>query len=572
MVTLLFLISVLALLVATVASDSMQTLKTVSQSGRDTQAKYAAYAGLEKVMNELRKEERYIGETTINRPNHGRHRATMGRLNTVNYEVLIWNNMRTSEERDRGRGDDREPIPAVNGVLVQPDTVYLVSTGQDTSRGEDVVLTSLGGTARRIRPVFEDAAYARSKMVLLGESLVDAWDSEGGWKKYVAGDFPGSAGGGHGNSGGGHGSGWEEPTVEDHEATLGTDSSQGRTMRLIEGSKLNGYFRVGPGATAETAFSDDRGGATSVTAVRGGDSEPAFGIATATSPEFNIAGQENQFDVESYFEIDDKKTEMPRFTAPWDDNDLEPPPRVANPSSTRQERDRHGNNQTVYVPPAPVDLPPGGYTSIDVPEDQTLRLSPGVYYFSEEMKVSGKVVTSGRDPVIVFIGKKAVFNNAEINKDGATSSLQLCFTDQLKDEAELTTLAESLKTYFEMPTTTAIASGDDGGSVIITEPTAATLEEYVKSILAPTVDPTLPADHPDHREGASVLEINGGSVVGSISGKNLVVNANGGEIFGGVMANVVKSQGAKIHQDLALKGSNLMNAGGWALEGLHQLR
>jgi hypothetical protein len=38
------------------------------------------------------------------------------------------------------------------------------------------------------------------------------------------------------------------------------------------------------------------------------------------------------------------------------------------------------------------------------------------------------------------------------------------------------------------------------------------------------------------------------------------------------LANVVKSQGTNIHQDLALKGSNLMNSGGWALEGVHQLR
>lgn len=57
-----------------------------------------------------------------------------------------------------------------------------------------------------------------------------------------------------------------------------------------------------------------------------------------------------------------------------------------------------------------------------------------------------------------------------------------------------------------------------------------------------------------------------------MSGKNLVVQATDAGIFGSVMANVVKSQGADLHQDLALKGSNLMNAGGWALEGVHQVR
>ena len=90
----------------------------------------------------------------------------------------------------------------------------------------------------------------------------------------------------------------------------------------------------------------------------------------------------------------------------------------------------------------------------------------------------------------------------------------------------------------------------------------------MKGLLAPLAD----ADDPDSQEGASVLEVTGGEFHGSVSGKNLVVDGKGGEIFGGIMANVVHSDGMDIHQDLALKGSNLMNAGGWALESVHQIR
>ncbi len=87
-------------------------------------------------------------------------------------------------------------------------------------------------------------------------------------------------------------------------------------------------------------------------------------------------------------------------------------------------------------------------------------------------------------------------------------------------------------------------------------------------IIAPYTDP----DDPSSREGASQLEINGGEFYGSVAGKNLIVTGKGGDIFGAVMANVFKVNNTKVHQDLALKGSNLMNAGGWALEGVHQVR
>ncbi len=544
--TVLFLVSVLALLVATVVNDSLQSMKTVSQSGRDTQAKYAAYAGMEVVMNELRKKDTFVGEEISER--HGRHLGSLSELNKVTYDVLIWNNMSEGVS-----ATERDPIDGPNGVEVQSETVYLVSTGSDTYKGEEVLLSSLAGTARRVRPVFEDAAYARSKLIFLGDSLVDAWDSQGGWASYVPGAFPGpgvdpTAGTGGPNQP-------PTPTTEDYAASIGTDGKSGRTLRLLEESKLNGHFRIGPGIAEDSAFSVDSG-TSSGSGPMGGDSTVTYGVSTASSPETQVAGTEKASgNDKKYAEVDDKSTEMPRFSAPYETDDLDPPPTINNPSSTVTQVDKQGNQYQQYVPPAPVPIKTGGYKSIEVKSGQTAVFSSGVYYFQDEMKVSGTIKVQGSDPVIIFVGKKAIFNSAEINEGGATSALQLCFTDELTESSEIDSLIEDLKEYFTEPTAPTATMPTTAGS----------LEERVRNILTPRVSE-------DETEGASLLEVTGGNLVASISGKNLITRTSGGEIFGGIMANVVKSKGTQLHQDLALKGSNLMNSGGWSLEGVHQIR
>lgn len=555
----LFIISVLALLVATVASDSMQTLKATSQSGRDSQAKYAAYAGLELVMNNLRQVEQYTGEKKISN-RHGQKDGQLGELSQVSYQVLIWNNMQEGSTGDGSGSSMDDSLDAAGGVKVRRDTVYMVSTGKDTVRGEEVLLASMAGTARRIRPVFEDAAYARNKIAMEGDVLVDAWDSQGGWVKYVAGTFPGATGGSGSTGGTGGGQQQPDPTVEDYKATVGTDGKDGRTMRLLSGSKLNGYFRVGPGISGE-AFSEDSGSKS------GSKDTVSYGVATATDPDNQVAGQKDSTGKYKFAKVDDKSTEMPRFIAPYDADDLSPAPKVDNPSSTKEVKDEWGNTVTQTVPPAPVKVEPGGYERIDVAGDQTLELSPGVYYFKEGMNVSGKIKLSGGDPVIVFIGEKAVFDGAEINKDGKTSSLQLCFTDELTEESEIDSLVGRVQGLFDSPTSPSSGgSGDDGPSL----PTSSggSIGDRVRNILVPATDPT----DQTSKEGASLLEINGGSFHGSISGKNLVALTRGAEVYGGIMANVVNVKGGALHQDLALKGSNLMNSGGWSLEGVHQIR
>lgn len=547
--------SVLALLVATVVNDSMQSMKTVSQSGRDTQAKYAAYAGMEMVMNELRKEDTFLGDKISER--HGHHAGSLSELSKVEFDVLIWNNMSEGVSET-----ERDPIEGPDGVQVQSDTVYLVSTGSDTYKGEEVLLSSLAGTARRVRPVFEDAAYARSKLIFEGSSLVDAWDSQGGWTPYVKGKFPGEGGDDPGTGTEGGPGKPPDPTTADYEASIGTDGNAGRTLRLLGESKLNGHFRIGPGVDEDSAFSADAGSSSGTS----DDRTVSYGVSTASDPEGQVAGtEESSGPGKKFAEVDDKSTEMPRFAAPYNADDVDPPPVVNNPSTTVKMVDQHGNKYDAYVPPAPVSISPGGYSSIEVKSGQTAVFSSGVYYFHDEMKVGGTIELSGSDPVIIFVGKKAIFNNADINKTGKTSSLQLCFTDELTESSEIDALIEDLKSYFNEPTSTSTSTTTDPRTTSPTTTSGGSLEETVRNILTPAVGE-------DETEGASLLEVTGGNLVASISGKNLIARTHGGEIFGGIMANVVKAQGTELHQDLALKGSNLMNSGGWSLEGVHQIR
>lgn len=560
LVTVLFMVSILALLVAAVANDSFQSMKSVAQSGRDTQAKYAAYAGMELALNALRRDEYYIGKEVISE-RHGRTVDEMTGLKKLQYEVLMWNNIQERGEDGSTSGGEPSDMAGPEGVIVRPDTVYIVSSGTDTLKGEQVILSSMAGTARRVRPVFEDAAFARTKLAFTGDSsLIDAWDSGGGWNKYAAGDFPGEVGGGGGGGGGGDMS----PTVEDYQATLGTDASDGRTLRLLNGARLNGHYRVGPGVEAGAAYGRDAG------------NDGVFAVATA-QVDTQIAGTEPDYGdglSDEKAVVDTKTTEVPQFVSPFSDDDCVSAPTLNNEATVRKDsngnvvKDKDGN--AIVDPPQAVSLPPGGYTKVEVPGGQTLELTAGVYYFRDDFLVNGgTVITKGDGPVVIFCGKKATLHDATINEDGRTSGLQFCFTDNMEDDAVLTQLSNELRGIFE-GSGAAVRQGTSplGGGTSVTY--ASDEDDYIKNQIAP---PVTGESGESKRSGFSHLKITGNTkLFGSISGNNLVTTMNGGEVFGSIMANVIKGEGAKLHQDLSLKGSNLMTAGGWKLEGVHQLR
>ena len=257
--------------------------------------------------------------------------------------------------------------------------------------------------------------------------------------------------------------------------------------------------------------------------------------------------------------------------APYDSADVQDAVDLSRSWGSKEVKTKSGGTKTVPVPPEPMNLAPGGYMGITVGDDQTLRLSPGVYYFHEEMNIGAsriELAGGGSDPVVVFVGKEAVFNGSRVNEGGNAARFQLCFCDEQKDPLELNAIVDEIKNKFEPPggggdSTTdgsAIRGGTTGGG--------ATLEEKVRGIIAPGTNTPVTEDD----EGTSVLRTNGAQITGSVSGKNFVTIANGGDLYGGIMGNVIIGNSTRIHQDLSLKGSNLMATGGWSLEGVHQLR
>ncbi len=206
-----------------------------------------------------------------------------------------------------------------------------------------------------------------------------------------------------------------------------------------------------------------------------------------------------------------------------------------------------------YNPPAAVPIDPGGYTDISVPSGQTIELRSGVYYFADDFDIDGGEVvlnTSGTDPVVVFIGKKATIRNAKINENGNTGALQMAFTDEQTDALEIDDIATTLQPKM----------GLDGS---VTEQIDA-----IKDMIAPPDDPLVPTGP---REGTSILTMTNTQFFGNISGKNMIADVSGGDMFGAAMSNVILGNNVKFQQDLSLKGSKLMTAGGWEL-GIHQIR
>ena len=361
---------------------------------------------------------------------------------------------------------------------------------------------------------------------------------------------------GGGGGGGGGGGSDPSPNVQDYKATLGTDTTAGRTLRLLAGARLNGHYRVGPGVDADRAYGSDTGTTSSSSSDDSGgirSSSTTYSVTTSQDGD-QVAGLEpdtgDGINPTDKVLVDSKNTEVPYFVAPYSEDDCVAYTFESNSSTPRVDDDGepvlNRDGDQIIDPPAPVQLEPGGYQSVEVPPGQTLELTAGVYFFKDELKVNGgKIIVRGDGPSIVFCGEKATFVDARINPDRSTSQLQLCFTDDLEDEAVLNDVTDSVSDIF------AGSAGD---------------ADNWKNMIAPPKTG-------GGREGFSVLESRGGTEIrGSISGRALVADMQGSELFGSIMANVVRADNSKVHQDLALKGSNLMAAGGWALESVHQVR
>ncbi|MCA9791739.1 MAG: hypothetical protein KC910_08085 [Candidatus Eremiobacteraeota bacterium] len=481
----------LAMMVAVVGMQSNNNLHQQSSASQRKQVVYAAYAGLESAMNELRKDDTFSGDV----PGSGRHAGALYGDPDLVYEVEVTNNLYGAPGTNKTASD---------GSTVYPGTVYLQSSGIAYESGTMVTQGGAVGTARKVRPVFEDGAYARS-LLSVANTEIDAWDSA------ADGDYDNGHGGGGG--GGGSGGGGSTGNIKDDEATIGGDAKAVESILVGAGTKLDGQIQCAP-TTA---------------------SGPLIGTPSEPAPVMITPGA--LIDVTPQAERRTEANEVPRFRAPYHPNDA---------NGKYVDVNNHGHGPPPGSPPgtpgSPPDdyvLDPGAYAEVTVHSNQTLVLKSGVYYFRDKFDMHDseiKLDIHHGDPVTVFFGKKAVIMNSDVNKWGDAVELQFCFSDEEKDPVAI---AAELPNYY---------SGD-----------RLTAEQAKVAVVGAKLE-------------YSFADFGNSDIQACTAGRNLVGKVHGGEYFGAIMAQDFFLSNTKLHQDLSLKGANLLTAGNWALEGVHEVK
>ncbi len=70
----------------------------------------------------------------------------------------------------------------------------------------------------------------------------------------------------------------------------------------------------------------------------------------------------------------------------------------------------------------------------------------------------------------------------------------------------------------------------------------------------------------------SFLDYTGSDITATTAGHNLVGTMDETDYYGAIMAYDFFVNGGALHQDLSLKGTDLLTAGNWALEGVHEVQ
>lgn len=149
--TVLVVAALMALMTLTVALHSMGSLRRDSHFQGRLQADFAAQAGLQSALSQLRTST-LTGDLPPTRLAGGNSR----------YSVSVVNNSAGSSA-----------MTAPDGTSVPPGAVYLLSLGE----GEGKTLQRISALALRPGNTAVDALAADSEILVRGNALVDAWDS-----------------------------------------------------------------------------------------------------------------------------------------------------------------------------------------------------------------------------------------------------------------------------------------------------------------------------------------------------------------------------------------------------------
>lgn len=495
--TVLMLAMLLAILTAVVANNTLSNYKATNWSSDTGNSRYVAYAGIQHALILLRDDPTYNTGST---PIRGHVPGNPG----VTYEVTVKNQRNLLPRNQDGSGGgirfDVEEIPA-NAAKIE-SKVLLADGRTDRS------LAGMVGTAVWRPTAFENAAAARSLIAVSGDSKTMAFnffDYDGTERReektdsmsgYVDPDPPG------------------EGDDDDHPHGPRTTANvqSGKAIHIAPEAMVEGDV------IAKPLQSDGDGGTVNPLPAIAQALEAIAPDLAAAVPSFNPVPDEERYTGQS--RVPDADPEIKPAAPPYNRSEADRNGSLFDFPATTREVERNGRTETVTEP---FRLEPKAYKNIHVPQHQTLVLTPGRYYVSDEFRVDGKieVSTGDRGDVVLYVGKKMVVNG-EMNFEGNPAELQVYFTDE------------------DRPL-------DENGNPITRE---------------------------DGRpvRGFSTLQMNEHSKATMVvEGANLVARLNKARLLGAVAGMAVWLQnGSKIEYDTNLKGRQMAGGSPWKLQGVYE--
>jgi len=402
----LMLTTLLAIITAVVASNTLQNFKTTNWAGNAGTSRYIAFAGLQHAMLKLREDPKFNGAFDAEVPGQPELR----------YYVVVKNQTNKVEVKDKwgfttGYQDpyDLTEIPE-NSAKIESE-VRLKLTGK-----AERSLSGVIGTAVWKPTGFVSAASARSAIVMQGESKTRAYD----FTKYLAGarDTQSTD----------KMDGYIDPATDTSED--GGHVQSGEFVEIGDTSKAEGDVTVPPPPSGDLAAAI-RSAQIKAFKERMAFSAPDLLATFPSDPDPGTANTNYTGEVKQGApgSIVPAKAPFPTAEAIKELNDF---PAVTETYEEEYWEEGKKKKKTV-TKTKPFTLPPDKpYKSISVPSGQTLILKSGQYYISDLLQVDGNIqIDNSNGDVIVYVGKTMTVNG-QVNFDGDPAAMQVYFTNEDK--------------------------------------------------------------------------------------------------------------------------------------------
>jgi hypothetical protein len=484
----------LAIITAVVASNTLQNFKTTNWSGNAGTSRYIAFAGLQHAMLKLRDDPKFSGTFDADVPGQP----------DLRYYVVVKNqtNKTATTVKDKWGGE----------TTVYNDPYDVTEIPADSAKIESEVRLKLSGKAERSlsgvigtavwKPTgFVNAAAGRSAVIMQGESKTRAYD----FTKYKDGYRDSQSTNTM--------DGYIDPVTDT--SGDGADMTTADLMYISDTSKAEGDLTKPPPPSGDSAAAI-QAAMTAALRERLEISAPDLAAALPSTPPVPTENVHYTGDLKSGAAdaIVHKKAPFEASEATKEINDF--PTKTETKEEEYWDTDGKKKKRTVTVT-SPYTLETGkAYKAIRVPKDQTVKLTGGQYYISDEFKIDGKIeIDSSKGDVVVYVGKTMIVNG-DVNFQGDPATMQVYFTSEDKP-----------------------------------------------------IDPKtgLPVT-----KGFSTLNLNPGSRSTMVAeGAALITRIDGARLLGAVSAEAIWMKNkATIEYDINLKGRQMAGGSVWKLQGVYE--